>query len=96
MEENKSTYYKADGFVEYEVDIDHDVLVKAIEEYLWSNADFEFDECDIHNDRPFGISLTAKCRKYVNNDPDDPDHDCDEDIEADCETDEPYEESADF
>ena len=88
MNEGESVYYKTEGFVEFEVDIDHDDVIKAIEEYLWANIDCDFDECDIRNDRPFGLSLTAKCRKYVNDDPDDPDRDVD--IEADVETDDPY------
>ena len=89
MNEGESVYYKTEGFVEFEVDIDHDDVMKAIEEYLWANTDFDFDECDLQNDRPFGLSLTAKCRKYVG-DPDDPDSVVDGDIEADVETDEAY------
>jgi hypothetical protein len=87
MNEGESVYYKTQGFIECEIEIDHDDVVKAVEEYLWANTDFDFDECDIHNDRPFGFLLTAKCRKYVG-DPDDPDADLD--IEADVETDEVY------
>ena len=63
-------------------------MIKAIEEYLSANSDFDFDECEIHNDRPFGLALTARCRRYVNDDPDDPNRDVD--IEADVETDDPY------
>lgn len=88
MNEGQSVYYKTEGFVEFEIDIDHEDVIKAIEEYLVMNTDCDFDECDIQTDSPFGLSLTAKCRKYVNDDPDDPDRDLD--IEADVETDDPY------
>lgn len=90
MEQGRSTYYEAEGFVEYEIDIDHDDLVKAIEEYLWAHADFDFDECEIHSDRPLGISLTAKCHKYVDPDEDDPD------VKANLETEEAYQDSDEF
>ena len=53
MNEGESVYYKTEGFVEFEVDIDHDDVIKAIEEFVWANTDFDFDECVIHNDRPF-------------------------------------------
>ena len=88
MNEGESVYYKAEGFIECEIDIDYEDVLKAVEEYLWENTDFDFDECEIHNDSPFGLSITVKCRKYVNDDPDDPDRDVD--IEADVETDDPY------
>ncbi len=81
----QSTYYQADRFIEFEVDIDHDDLMAAIEEYLSLHSDFDFDVCDIQNDNPFRVSLTAKCRKYV--------HDEDLGIEADVETDEAYQDS---
>jgi len=79
----QSTYYQADGFIEF--DIDHDDLIAAIEQYLSLRSDFDFDECEIHNGSPFRISLTAKCRKYV--DEEDPD------IEADVETNAAYQDS---
>ena len=81
----QSTYYKADGFIEFEVDIDYDDLMAAIEEYLPLHSDFDFDECDIQNDSPFRVSLTAKCRKYVDDE--------DPDTEADVETNEAYQDS---
>ncbi len=81
----KSLYYKADGFIEFEVGIDHDDLIAAIEQCLSSHSDFDFDECEIQNGSPFRISLTAKCRTYV--DEEDPD------IKADVETDEAYQDS---
>ncbi len=84
----QSTYYKADGFIEFEVDIDHDDLIAAIEEYLSLHSDFDFDECDIQNDSPFRVSLTATCRKYVDDE--------DPDIEADIETDQAYQHSDQF
>ena len=78
----QSTYYKADGFIEFEVDIAHDDLIAAIEDYLSLHSDFDFDECEIQNGSPFRVSLTAKCRTYV-----DDEH---PDFEADVETDKAY------
>jgi hypothetical protein len=68
-------YYRDEGFIEYKIEINEEDLPKIIEEYLMRHADFDFDEVEIENNRPFNIWLTAKCRRHV--DPDEP-----EDFEA--------------
>ncbi len=69
-------YYSDEGFVERKLEIDEEDLVELIEDYLIRNADFDFDEIEVVNNRPMNIWLYAKCRKYV--DPDDPGDDLDE------------------
>ncbi len=68
-------YYSDEGFVERKLEIDEEDLVEIIEDYLIRNADFDFDEVEVVNNRPMNIWLYAKCRKYV--DPDDPGDDLD-------------------
>ncbi len=63
-------YYRDEGFVEYKIEINEEDLPKIIEEYLMRHADFDFEEIEIENNRPFNIWLTAKCRRHV--DPDEP------------------------
>lgn len=59
-------YYSTEGFVERKLEINEDDLQKIIEDYLQRNADFDFDEVEIVNNRPMNIWLYAKCRTYVN------------------------------
>ena len=66
-------YYSKEGFVERKLEINEDELQEIIEEYLMRNADFDFDEVEIINNRPINIWLYAKCRKYI--DPDNPEED---------------------
>ncbi len=61
-------YYCDEGFIEYKIEINEEDLPKIIEAYLMQHADFDFEEVQIENNRPFNIWLTAKCRRYV--DPD--------------------------
>ena len=61
-------YYSKEGFVETKLEIHDADLQEIIEDYLLRNADFEFDEVKIVNNRPMNIWLYAKCRKYVEND----------------------------
>ncbi|MFO0888242.1 MAG: hypothetical protein U0790_03740 [Isosphaeraceae bacterium] len=61
-------FYPDEGFVEYKVEIKDEDLAKIIEDYLLQNAEFDFDELEVVNNRPVNIWLYAKCRKYV--DPD--------------------------
>ncbi len=67
-------YYRKEGFVETKLEINEEDLQEIIEDYLIRNADFEFDEVEIVNNRPFNIWLYAKCRKYVENDDEASDH----------------------
>ena len=66
-------YYSKEGFVERKLEINEEELQEIIEEYLMRNADFDFDEVEIINNRPMNIWLYAKCRKYI--DPDNPEED---------------------
>ena len=66
-------YYSKEGFVERKLEINEEELHEIIEEYLMRNADFDFDEVEIINNRPMNIWLYAKCRKYI--DPDNPEED---------------------
>jgi hypothetical protein len=61
-------YYSKEGIVETKLEINDEDLQEIIEDYLIRNADFEFDEVEIVNNRPMNIWLYAKCRKYVEND----------------------------
>ncbi len=63
-------YYRDEGFVEYKIEIKEEDLPDIIEEYSLHHTDFDFDEVEIENNRPFNIWLTAKCRRHV--DPDEP------------------------
>lgn len=65
--------YSKEGFVERKFEINEEDLQEIIEDYLLANADFDFDEIEIVNNRPMKIWLYAKCRKYV--DPDHPEED---------------------
>ena len=58
-------YYKDEGFLEYKIEIDEEDLEEIIREYLMRHAEFDFDEIEIVNNRPFNIWLYAKCRKYL-------------------------------
>lgn len=58
-------YYSTEGFVERKLEINEEDLQKIIEDYLQRNADFDFDEVEIVNNRPINIWLYAKCRTYV-------------------------------
>ncbi len=58
-------YYKDEGFVERKLEINEEDLEMIIEDYLIRNADFDFDELEVVNNRPMNIWLYAKCRKYV-------------------------------
>ena len=60
-------YYSKEGFVETKLEINEDDLQETIEDYLIRNADFDFDEVEIVNNRPMNIWLYAKCRKFVEN-----------------------------
>lgn len=66
-------YYSKEGFVERKLEITEEDLQEIIEDYLLRNADFDFDDVEIVNNRPMNIWLHAKCRKYV--DTDDPEED---------------------
>ncbi|MEB9421081.1 hypothetical protein P4159_01270 [Bacillus thuringiensis] len=66
-------YYSDEGFVERKLEINEEDLQEIIEDYLLRNADFDFDEVEIVNNRPMNIWLYAKCRKYV--DSEDPEQD---------------------
>ncbi|MCY0909326.1 MAG: hypothetical protein OWR62_13160 [Sulfobacillus thermotolerans] len=66
-------YYSKEGFVERKLEINEEDLQEIIEEYLRQNADFDFDEIEIANNRPVNIWLYAKCRTYI--DPDNPEKD---------------------
>jgi hypothetical protein len=66
-------YYSSEGFVERKLEINEEDLQEIIEDYLLRNADFDFDEVEIVNNRPMNIWLHAKCRKYL--DPDHPEKD---------------------
>ncbi|MBU3158370.1 hypothetical protein KPL37_01110 [Clostridium frigoris] len=66
-------YYSKEGFVERKLEINEEELQEIIDEYLMRNADFDFDEVEIINNRPMNIWLYAKCRKYI--DPDNPEED---------------------
>ena len=61
-------YYRDEGFIEYKIEINEEDLPQIIEEYLMRHTDFDFEEVEIENNRPFNIWLTAKCRRHV--DPD--------------------------
>ena len=61
-------YYSKEGFVERKLEINEEELQEIIEEYLMRNADFDFDEVEIINNRPMNIWLYAKCRKYIDQD----------------------------
>jgi hypothetical protein len=75
-------YYSKEGFVERKIEINEEDLERIIEEYLENNADFEFDEIKIVNNRPMDIWLLAKCRKFIDTDnPEDDEAYCDADIE---------------
>ncbi len=63
-------YYQGEGFVERKLESNEEDLEMIIEDYLIRNADFDFDELEVVNNRPMNIWLYAKCRKYV--DPDSP------------------------
>ncbi|MCU5070049.1 hypothetical protein [Bacillus pacificus] len=58
-------YYSDEGFVERKLEINEEDLQEIIEDYLLRNADFDFDEVEIVNNRPMNIWLYAKCRTYV-------------------------------
>ena len=58
-------YYSKEGFIERKLEINEEDLQEIIEEYLMTNADFDFDEVEIINNRPMNIWLYAKCRKYT-------------------------------
>lgn len=66
-------YYSKEGFIERKLEINEEDLEVIIEEYLRRNADFDFDEVEIVNNRPMNIWLYAKCRTYIN--PDNPEED---------------------
>lgn len=66
-------YYSDEGFVERKLEINEEDLQEIIEDYLLRNADFDFDEVEIVNNRPMNIWLYAKCRTYV--DSEDPEQD---------------------
>ena len=70
---------KNDRTIQYEAD-----LKQMIEDDVISNADFEFDEIELINNRPMNVWLTAKCLKYIDPDDEDPE------IEADVQTNERY------
>jgi hypothetical protein len=61
-------YYSKEGFVERKIEINEEDLQEIIESYLQTNAEFDFDEVEIINNRPMNIWLYAKCRTYT--DPD--------------------------
>ncbi len=65
-------YYKKEGFVERKLEINEEDLQNIIEDYLLNNAEFDFDEIDIVNNRPINVWLHVKCRKYT--DPEDEDY----------------------
>jgi hypothetical protein len=64
-----------DIYIIININIDYleEELHEIIEEYLMRNANFDFDEVEIINNRPMNIWLYAKCRKYI--DPDNPEED---------------------
>ena len=66
----RTKYYRDEGFVEYKIEINEKDLPQIIEAYLRQHTEFDFDEVEIVNNRPFNIWLYAKCRCYV--DPDEP------------------------
>ena len=66
-------YYSKEGFIERKLEINEEELQEIIEEYLLRNADFDFDEVEIINNRPMNNWLYAKGRKYI--DPDNPEED---------------------
>jgi len=66
-------YYRKEGFIERKLEINEEELQEIIDEYLQRNADFDFDEVEIINNRPMNIWLYAKCRKYI--DPDNTEED---------------------
>ncbi|HHB1888852.1 TPA: hypothetical protein ACOQ40_005303 [Bacillus cereus] len=66
-------YYSNEGFVERKLEINEEDLHEIIEDYLQRNADFDFDEVEIVNNRPMNIWLYAKCRTYI--DPEDSEQD---------------------
>ncbi len=70
-----TTYYSKEGFVETKLEINDEDLQEIIEDYLIRNADFEFDEVEIVNNRPMNIWLYTKCRKYVENEDEALEHD---------------------
>jgi len=61
-------YYSSEGFVERKIEINEEDLQEIIEDYLTRNAEFDFDEIELVNNRPMNIWLYAKCRKYVDQD----------------------------
>ena len=61
-------YYSKEGFVERKIEINEEDLKEIIDDYLTRNADYDYDEIEIVNNRPMNIWLHAKCRKYL--DPD--------------------------
>ncbi|MCQ6524978.1 hypothetical protein NPX90_26185, partial [Bacillus paranthracis] len=58
---------------ERKLEINEEDLQEIIEDYLRRNADFDFDEVEIVNNRPMNIWLYAKCRTYI--DPEDSEQD---------------------
>jgi hypothetical protein len=79
-------YYSKEGFVERKIEINEEDLERIIEEYLENNADFEFDEIKIVNNRPMDIWLHAKCHKFIDTDnpkDDEAYHDADIEMEED-------------
>lgn len=76
-------YYSKEGFVERKLEINEEDLEEIIEDYLRRNADFDFDEVEIVNNRPMNIWLYAKCRTYVDPDEDEAFHDAEVEITGD-------------
>jgi hypothetical protein len=58
-------YYSKEGFIERKLEINEEDLQEIIEDYLMRNADFDFDEVEVVNNRPMNIWLYAKCRTYI-------------------------------
>jgi hypothetical protein len=48
-------YYSKEGFVERKIEINEEDLQEIIEDYLLRNAEFDFDEVEIVNNRPINI-----------------------------------------
>lgn len=66
-------HYSSEHFVERKLEINEEDLQEIIEDYLRRNADFDFNEVEIVNNRPMNIWLYAKCRTYI--DPEDSEQD---------------------
>jgi len=61
-------YYSGEGFVEHKIELGDEDLEEILRAYLERHADFDFDEVEVVKNRPMNIWLSAKCRKYVDQD----------------------------